>query len=287
METSEVFFCLEKSMLFTVFGYPISHSLSPMIHQDFAQQFSLTLNYSKTLSKPEEFLEKLTQFKNNGGSGANVTAPLKQEAFSLCEQFTARAQSAKSVNTVYWEKNKLVGDNTDGVGFERDIYVNAQQCFEDQNILLLGAGGAALGILPIIIQHKPRSIYLFNRTLNHINHIKKICDKSAQIKVVQQDLDTPCFHWVINTAGQFDLFNLLDNLMYTEEKFKGAKFYDLSYAQSGLTNFLKNSKKYIPAWSSDGFGMLVEQAAESFYVWHEKKPETRALLKNKVVKPER
>ena len=264
-------------MLFSVFGSPISHSLSPVIHQDFAQQFNLNLTYTKTLCSPSEFLFKLTEFKNKGGIGANITAPLKQLAFSLCDNVTTRAQLAESVNTLYWEKNKLVGDNTDGIGFERDIYDNAQQSFESQHILILGAGGAASGILPIILQHQPRAITILNRDKNRA---EILCSKyDGRVKVFSEDnlnyLKKDNFDWVINTAGQFWT---LDKFDIDKKKLIGARFYDLFYDLSQSTFFLQNSVDFSPSWCRDGLGMLIEQAAESFHVWHHKKPNTKKWL---------
>jgi shikimate dehydrogenase len=265
-------------MLFTVFGSPISHSLSPIIHQAFADQFAINLTYTRTLATLSDFSEKLTLFKNNPEAiGANITAPLKQLAFSLCNKLSLRAKLAESVNTVYWDQDKLMGDNTDGIGFEEAIYKHGKQSFEDQKILLLGAGGAALGILPIILKHAPKSIYIFNRTREHSI---LLCDKYNQmqsqvnIKLLSEN-DLLEFDWVINTAGQFDL---LENIIFKNIKLAGAKFFDLSYAQSGLTNFLEKAKSFRPTWMDDGLAMLVEQAAESFYVWHQRKPETIEVL---------
>jgi shikimate dehydrogenase len=263
-------------MLFTVFGSPISHSLSPFIHQAFAQQFNLNITYTKTLSLPSEFLSQLTQLKNNHDLiGANITSPLKQLAYSLCQKVSARAELAESVNTIYWDsenQNRLVGDNTDGVGFERDIYINARQSFEDQNILILGAGGAASGILPNILAHHPRAVYILNRTQKRA---EVLCDK-FKINLFSNLTHDIQFDWVINTAGQF---NTIENIISQKEKWMGAKFYDLSYAQFGLTPFLKSIQAFNPFWYSDGLGMLVEQAAEAFYIWHHRKPETTTLLK--------
>lgn len=268
-------------MLFTVFGSPISHSLSPLIHQEFARQFNLDITYTKTLSTPLEFPAQLIQFKNNHGIGANITAPLKEHAFTLCDQLSPRAQLAESVNTIYWKQNKniLIGDNTDGIGFERDVYQNQSQCFEGQNILILGAGGAASGILPTILKHQPCGVYIYNRTRNRA---ELLCSKFNQIQSQVQlkifhDLNNIQFDWIINTAGQFDL---TENLISQKQKFMGAKFFDLSYAQFELTPFLKSIQAFSPSWSRDGLGMLAEQAAESFYIWHQCKPETSIVLKS-------
>ena len=279
--------------LFTVFGSPISHSLSPIIHQAFAEQFDIKLTYTRTLAPPKTFPQQLLSFKNTQNKiaiGANITAPLKQIAFTLCDQLSPRAQLAESVNTVYWDpqnQNVLIGDNTDGIGFERDIYQNNQQQFENQNILIIGAGGAALGILPAILKHQPSSIYIYNRTETRA---KYLCEKYNQVQsplkikyILHDDRDLNLqFDWVINTAGQFDL---LENLIFKKLKLAGAKFFDLSYAQSGLTDFLEKAQSFRPTWMNDGLGMLVEQAAESFYVWHQCKPETKKLLKDIKSKP--
>lgn len=268
-------------MLFTVFGSPISHSLSPLIHQEFARQFNLDITYTKTLSTPSEFLSKLNQLKNHHDLiGANITAPLKHHVFNLCDLTTPRAKLAQSVNTIYWDShNKLIGDNTDGVGFERDIYINHQQHFEDQNILLIGAGGAAAGILPLILKHQPAAIYIYNRTHKRA---ELLCSKfnAYQNTILLKplvELKNIQFDWVINIAGQFAL---PENLMQQENLMR-AKFYDLSYLQDDHTTYLKSIQLFKPTWCKDGLGMLVEQAAESFYIWHKKKPKTADIL-NKI-----
>jgi shikimate dehydrogenase len=272
-------------MLFTVFGSPISHSLSPIIHQAFADQFGIDLTYTRTLASRSDFAEILTSFRKSPEAiGANITAPLKQLAFSLCHKVSTRAQLAESVNTLHWEKDKLIGDNTDGIGFEKAIYTHGKQTFEDQNILLLGAGGAALGILPIILNHSPKSLYIFNRTQERVI---LLCDKYNQMQSQEKiklltEKDVLAVDWVINTAGQFDL---LENNIFKKIKLAGAKFFDLSYAQSGLTIFLEKAKSFRPTWMDDGLAMLVEQAAESFYVWHQRKPETTAVLRQIRSKP--
>lgn len=272
-------------MLFTVFGSPISHSLSPIIHQAFADQCGINLTYTRTLATQSDFAEKLIIFKKNPDAiGANITAPLKQLAFSLCNKLTPRAELVESVNTIYWDQDKLIGDNTDGVGFEKAIYKHAKKNFEDQKILVLGAGGAALGILPILLNHSPQSLYIFNRTQERVI---LLCDKYNQMQSQEKiklltEKDVLAVDWVINTAGQFDL---LENNIFKKIKLAGAKFFDLSYAQSGLTIFLEKAKSFRPTWMDDGLAMLVEQAAESFYVWHQRKPETTAVLRQIRSKP--
>lgn len=273
---------INKKMLFSVFGSPIAHSLSPLIHQDFAHQFNLPLTYTKTLSTSSEFLSILTQLKNNHDLiGANITAPLKQFVFNLCDKVLPRAKLVQSVNTIYWDQNNnLFGDNTDGIGFECDIYINHKQHFEDQNILLIGAGGAAAGILPFILKHQPRAIYIYNRTQQRAEslcHRFNMLQSELSLNILNTSTQIK-FDWVINTAGQF-VFP--QTLMSNPEQFVGAKFYDLSYNQSEHTPYLQSIQSLRPIWSADGLGMLVEQAAESFYIWHQKKPETADLL-NKI-----
>ncbi len=265
-------------MLFSVFGSPIAHSLSPEIHQAFAKQFHLDLTYTKTACSALDFSRKLTEFKYvHHGVGANITAPLKQQAYALCQAqyLSSRAKLAQSVNTLYWDKNNdLVGDNTDGVGFERDIYDNAQQVFEHQNILIIGAGGAAAGILPIICAHQPRAIYLYNRTQLHA---QVLAQKHQKVQVMPPNFKTLHWDWVINTAGQFDL---LKGLNLDSKQVSAAKFYDLSYDKTRQTIFLEQAKKlFCPVWQRDGYGMLIEQAAESFYIWHHLKPDTKKLFR--------
>ncbi|HRE30360.1 MAG TPA: hypothetical protein PLD88_00160 [Candidatus Berkiella sp.] len=141
---------------FAVFGDPISHSLSPQIHEAFGKQFGLTIRYERIQTRTGELQTALTKFKAQGGIGANITVPLKHEAFKLCQQVSSRATVAQAVNTIGWTpQGELWGDNTDGEGLIRDLTANHQLTLVHKNVLLLGAGGATAGILGPLLSFTP------------------------------------------------------------------------------------------------------------------------------------
>lgn len=151
--------------IYTVFGNPIAHSLSPQIHQAFAQQSGVELNYTRSLTSQARFRRAVAEFFRHGGAGANVTVPFKQQAFELVTYVTARAQQAGAVNTlVPLGYGQLLGDNTDGIGLVRDLQRNLGQTLANRDVVILGAGGAARGIIAPLLEQEPSSLIIANRT---------------------------------------------------------------------------------------------------------------------------
>jgi shikimate dehydrogenase len=151
---------------YAVIGNPIAHSKSPQIHAQFAQQTGQRMDYQRLLAPLDGFADTVHRFIDSGGRGANVTVPFKLEAYALAEQRSERAQAAGAVNTLLLEAGRITGDNTDGVGLVRDISLNAGVMIKGKRVLLIGAGGAAQGvILPLLEQH-PQSLTISNRTLS-------------------------------------------------------------------------------------------------------------------------
>lgn len=242
---------------YTVMGNPIEHSLSPKIHRLFAEQTQQSLVYDKTLVPLDGFENAVKAFIQKGGKGANVTAPFKKEAFYLANNHSVRALKAESVNTLIVDKNGLIeGDNTDGVGFIRDLQQNHHFLIQGKRILILGCGGAAMGILPVIEAEQPAEVLVLSR------------HNQDQLKnTINVDL-------IINatSAGLEGKIPSLPTGLTLRDTF----CYDLSYGEA--------AKPFV-AWARaqgaypvvDGLGMLVEQAAEAFFLWRGVRPDTRQI----------
>jgi len=259
---------------FGVIGNPIDHSLSPMIHGEFAKEFDIEISYEKILSPVEAFDLTAEQFISGGGFGFNITIPFKLNAYNFSKELTPDAKAAGAVNTIKAENNIIFGENTDGKGLVNDLERNLKQTLQDKEILIIGAGGATQGILKPILDNKPEKILLANRTkekslrlANEFSKYGKICGFGIdQIKSKPVDI-------VINaTSTSIDgtLLNLPKGLC------KGALCYDLMYGSE--TPFMKWASKDSALMVSDGLGMLVEQAALSFEFWLGKRPSTLPVI---------
>lgn len=265
---------------YAVVGNPIAHSKSPFIHATFARQTGQPVVYSSILSPLDGFKEIIHAFRVGGGKGLNITVPFKQEAYSRAHELTERARTAQAVNTFHFDENTglILGDNTDGIGLVRDIQNNLAYCLEKKRILILGAGGAARGVLlPLILAH-PEAIYLTNRTIEKAHELAAQFADYFPIKVVQySDLSTcGAFDIVINaTASSLngEALPLPFGLFHPQ-----SLAYDMMYGK-GLTPFLALAQEQGVVEIHDGIGMLVEQAAEAFFLWRGVRPETRSLIR--------
>lgn len=259
-----------------LFGHPVSHSLSPMIHQLFGQAQSLVLDYQLKDTLPGQLSSALFDFKERGGIGANITLPLKVEAYHLCDCLTENARMAQAVNTLYWQENKLWGENTDGQGLVNDLTLNIKINLKNKNLLLLGAGGAARGILFPLLQAGVGKITIVNRTLSAAQNLALLDPRLTAVSydhldhVVANDIDM-----VIN-ATSASLKNELPPL--APHWCKNKIVMDLAYLPQEMTLFLKWAQVHGAVATHDGIGMLVEQAALSFQYWFGKKPETRGII---------
>lgn len=261
----------------TVFGHPIDHSLSPVIQQAFASQFDIELDYSKTDAPLELFVESLNAFLHEGGMGANVTVPLKEEAFKLCAELSKEARLAQSVNTLLWQGERLQGFNTDGLGLVQDIRHNQNQTIEGKSILIIGAGGATKGIIAPLLNQSPQSITIANRTLSKA---ESLCKHFDNVKLHAIDLDklaslTEPFDLIIN-ATSASLGG--EELPIAKTAFKGCFAYDLMYSPDRETAFTKQALAHGAKVACDGLGMLVEQGALGFEIWFGQKPQTKQVL---------
>ena len=255
-----------------VIGNPIKQSKSPIIHQNFAEQFSIELEYNKILSTTEKFKQDVVAFFNNGGVGMNVTAPFKQQAFELADRLTEKAQLAGAVNTLYIEENKLVGDTTDGKGLVRDLIFNNIK-LENKVVLLIGAGGAARGCVKDLLEQNPSHLYISNRTVSKAQAIVEAIKDERCSAISFDDIPSDC-DIVINSTS-CSLTNEVPNIEVSKLKDISVA-YDMSY-KNETTSFNQWIASNTQAKTIDGLGMLVEQAAESFNIWHKKMPDTNEL----------
>jgi len=259
---------------FAVIGNPIAHSRSPELHQLFAQQTGKRLHYTKLLAPLDGFTATVDSFRLQGGRGLNVTAPFKIQAFAYADKLSERAMVAKAVNTlVFLADGTSYGDNTDGIGLVNDLLLNCGVTISDKHLLILGAGGATQGILPTLLEEKPAQITIANRTLAKAEElITRFADLGLGVKAYQ-DLDFANFELIINTLPEAQVNQVLP----TRTKLSQTVCYDLNYGLQP-TNFQVWAANQQASKTYHGFGMLVEQAAEAFYIWHGIRPETQTAL---------
>jgi shikimate dehydrogenase len=265
---------------FAVFGNPIEQSKSPTIHKQFAKQFGIQLEYEKTLIPVGDFQQVVDKFfTHDQVKGCNVTAPFKLDAFEFADQLSEVAKVAGAVNTLTKTAEGLIrGDNTDGGGLINHIQQTI--ALKDQSVLLLGAGGAARGVLLNLLEQKPCSLTIANRTLSKaqalIDTATNYADQIAYSANSFDDLQANKFDIVINATSSSltgDIPAISSNVI------DGAKLaYDMSYADKP-TAFLTWAKQHGALATLDGLGMLVGQAALSFEIWTGLKPDTDAVIK--------
>lgn len=261
---------------YVVFGNPIGHSKSPLIHRLFAEQTGEQLEYETLLAPLDDFTGTAQAFFKKG-SGANVTVPFKEQAFRLADSLTERAQRAGAVNTLRKGLDgRLLGDNTDGAGLVRDLTVNAGVSLQGKRILLLGAGGAVRGALEPLLAEKPAVLVIANRTV----------EKAEQLAHLFEDLGpvfASGFDWleepvdVIINATSASLAGELPPISPSLIQPGHTVCYDMMYGKEP-TPFCRWATEHGAAQSLDGLGMLAEQAAEAFYLWRGVRPDTAPVL---------
>ncbi|MEO8346889.1 MAG: shikimate dehydrogenase [Betaproteobacteria bacterium] len=262
---------------YAVIGNPVAHSRSPQIHEAFARATGQGLTYERVLAPLDGFVPTVAAFANSGGQGLNVTVPFKLEAFALTATRSTRAQLAGAVNTLKRVDGDWHGDNTDGPGIVRDITRNLGFALAARDILVLGAGGASRGIMSSVLAEGPRSLAISNRTFAKATAIAELFAPYGPICAVSPDaLAGRSFDIVINatSAGQSDLSPppWPASIMAS-----GAFAYDLIYADTP-TPFRCWAKANGSTRTADGLGMLVEQAAESFFIWRGVRPDTAPIF---------
>jgi len=265
-----------------VMGYPVSHSRSPVIHHLFAIQTRQNIQYELLEVAPDELETAVKQFGRAGGKGLNITVPHKSEVARLVDDMSERASTAGAVNTLVFNDDGLYGDNTDGVGLMHDLQVNHGLELKGANILILGAGGATRGILSPLLEAEPGSIIIANRTFPKARSLADHFANQGPVDACRfKDVRSlPIYDLVINATSA----GLKGEVpTYPEEAVHPATFcYDLSYG-SKPSPFSRWAASHGAAKSVMGWGMLVEQAAESFHIWRGVRPDTAPVLKQLTV----
>lgn len=262
---------------YAVLGNPIAHSKSPQIHAAFAKQTGQKISYDAVLTPLDGFELTVRELITQGYKGANVTVPFKFEAFALCDNLSERAFAAGAVNMLTFTGGKINGDNTDGAGLINDITRNMGVALQGAQILLLGAGGAAQGVLLPLLNAQPACITIANRSLEKAHFmVQKIAAQNAVCNItisnyenLQSELDV-----IINatSTGLSDSALPIPDVIFG----KNCLAYDMMYGRK--TPFMAQARAN-GAQVADGLGMLVEQAAETFYLWRGVRPETAPVIK--------
>jgi shikimate dehydrogenase len=261
-----------------VMGYPISHSRSPVIHRLFALQTGENIQYELLQVSPEKLETAIRQFQRTGGKGLNITVPHKSEVAKLVDQMSERAATAGAVNTLTFNGGEIYGENTDGIGLLRDLAVNLGLRLENSRILILGAGGATRGIVGPLLEMQPASIRIANRTLGKAQMLADHFSSAGKVSA--------CRFNVVPVSEKYDLIINATSAgvkgeapPYPAAAVSDSTFcYDLSYGLSP-TPFSAWARECGAARSVMGWGMLVEQAAESFRIWRGIRPDTAPVLK--------
>jgi shikimate dehydrogenase len=262
---------------YALMGHPVSHSWSPFIHGMFARATAQNMQYRLIDVTPERFRSDAVQFFLDGGRGLNVTIPHKQAAAELVNDLTARAEEAAAVNTIMSNSDgELVGDNTDGVGLVTDLEQNLALALAGQRILLLGAGGATRGVLGPLLERRPALVAVANRTLERaVRLVEAFRDRGLLLATGFADIEPVPFDLIINATSA--------SLAGTVPPLPAATIgpqtvcYDMAYAR-GDTPFTRFALEHGAGAAHCGFGMLVEQAAEAFFVWRGVRPPTAPVL---------
>lgn len=262
---------------YAVFGSPIKHSKSPRIHKLFAEQTQQLMEYSAELVPAEQFSLVVKEFFSQGGCGLNCTVPLKELAWEYAELRTERAELAKAVNTLaLQEDGRVLGDNTDGIGLVTDLQNNHGIAIQQKRVLILGAGGASRGIILPIVQQAPLAITIANRTVAKALTLADEFSHKGKINACgYDDLKGQSFDLILNATSA----SLSDELPPLAEGLlaEQGSCYDLAYANEA-TAFVRWAREQQAINSLDGLGMLVEQAAEAFFLWRGVRPDTVPVI---------
>lgn len=262
---------------YAVFGHPINHSKSPRIHTLFAKQTQQDLTYTAQEVPAERFDAAIATFFKQGGKGLNCTVPLKELAWQRADQLSKRAQFSKAVNTLVLQKNgSIFGDNTDGLGLVADLTINHKINLTKKRILILGAGGASRGIISPIMAESPAHIVIANRTVEKAITLSHDFSELGSITGCSYaDIKDREFDLILN-ATSASLTGQLPPLSKTLLALNGI-CYDLAYSNKP-TAFVDWGNSHNAKKSLDGLGMLIEQAAEAFYIWRGIRPETKDII---------
>ena len=259
---------------YAVIGNPVAHSLSPAIHAEFARQTGADMSYHTVLAALDRFGEAVRAFRDAGGCGLNVTLPFKHQAWRLSDRRTERSERARAVNTLSFDGGIVSGDNTDGAGLVRDIQVNLEFDMRAKRVLILGAGGAAWGVVLPLLAAGITSMTIANRTVSRALELQSnVADFPIVDGCGYEALQGRAFDLVINatSAGLNNAMPPLPHGIFAA----GALAYEMVYGR--VTPFMEFARG-CGARVADGLGMLVEQAAESFLIWRGVRPETAPVI---------
>jgi len=261
---------------YAVIGNPIAQSKSPLIHQEFARQTGQDMSYEAILAAPDGFAAALAEFRARGGKGMNVTMPFKLEAFASATDLTERGRLAGAVNVLRLEGERIFADNVDGVGLVRDIQVNLGVPIRGARVLLMGAGGAARGAGLPLLEERPALLAIANRTASKAQALGEQFSRHGKVVAGgYADVAGEPFDLVINATSA--------SMRGELPAVPGAAFsqcglaYELVYGK-GLTPFHRFARESGARCLAEGIGLLLEQAAESFFIWRGIRPETRAMI---------
>jgi len=259
---------------YALIGNPVAHSFSPLIHAEFARQTGHDIEYTRLLAPLDGFAAAVEQFRAQGGKGLNVTLPFKLDAYRLATEKSARAEQAQAVNTLKFEAGTVFGDNTDGAGLVRDIEVNLGFPIVAMRVLLMGAGGAARGALPALLEKKPVTVVIANRTVAKARELARRFFHLGCSACGYDELANRQFDLIVNATSASIAGELppLPPHLFAPRSLA----YDMMYGKQP-TPFLKFARQQ-GARTADGSGMLVEQAAESFFVWRGVRPDTAPVI---------
>ena len=262
---------------YAVMGSPVAHSKSPQIHTEFAEQTKQDIFYQAIQVDDGRFKAAIKDFQTQGGKGLNITVPYKGDAWEVSEARSSRAERALAVNTISFDNaGKIIGDNTDGIGLVRDLTINQDIAIKDKDILILGAGGAVRGILDPLFDEYPGRVVIANRTVSRAEKLADIFSDRGDISACGFDgLAGSSFDIVINGTSaslQGEVPSLPEALLNDN-----ACCYDMMYSSID-TPFVSWAKAHGASKASDGLGMLVEQAAESFFIWRGVRPDTSNII---------
>jgi shikimate dehydrogenase len=271
-------FDFDKPDQYAVMGNPINHSKSPQIHTAFAQETGQHIIYSAIHVDVGGFSQAVSHFQGHGGKGLNVTVPFKLDAWKLADSLSERAKRAGAVNTLVLGKDGYIeGDNTDGLGLVNDIVEHLKWPIAQQRVLILGAGGAARGVLGPLLEKHPAQLFIANRTASKAVELADLFADMATVEAGGYDsLNGRQFDLVINATAaslQGEVPPLPDDLLSPE-----GCCYDMMYGNKP-TAFMQWAQQHGVRHISDGLGMLVGQAAESFRIWRGVKPSVAPVIK--------
>ena len=264
---------------YAVIGNPVAHSKSPLIHAEFARRTGQDISYTRILAPLDGFRSAALEFRDQGGRGLNVTLPFKHDAWTLADVHSGDALNARAVNTIEFKDDKIIGHNTDGVGLVRDITVNLQCPIKGKRVLLMGAGGASHGVMERLLREQPRELVVANRTVEKAVALVARFDRLPGVAAVSRSargydgLGRAPFDIVVDatSAGLSDAMPPLPPDLFAPD----ALAYEMVYGRSTPFRAFARARG---AKVSDGTGMLVEQAAESFLIWRGVRPDTAPVI---------